>query len=62
MSEPLGIVAAGKGKQKLYVLPDRGMTVVRFGDVNGSRGFRNEDFLRLLLGEARAAGSGVGTP
>ena len=49
-SEPLGVVAAGKGKQKLYVLPQRGMTVVRFGDVNGSRGFRNEEFLRILLG------------
>ena len=47
----LGVMAAGKGKQRLYILPDERMTVVRFGALNGLKGFEDREFLRRLLGE-----------
>ena len=49
--KPLGVMAAGKGKQRLYVLPKQGLTVVRFGPIEGSRGYQDGEFLRLLLGD-----------
>ena len=50
-SPVIGFMAAGKGKQRLYVLPEQKLTIVRFGPLEGSRGFDNREFLRLLLGE-----------
>lgn len=50
-SAPVGFMAAGKGKQRLYVLPEEGMTVVRFGALNGSRDFHDSEFLKRLLGQ-----------
>ena len=47
----IGFMAAGKGKQRLYVLPEQKLTIVRFGPLEGSRGFDNREFMRLLLGE-----------
>lgn len=52
-----GFMAAGKGKQRLYVLPHERMTVVRFGALNGSRGFEDAAFLELLLGSERPEGA-----
>lgn len=46
----IGYSAAGKGKQRLLILPDHGLTIVRFGPLTGSAGFENERFLELLLG------------
>jgi len=43
-------MAAGKGKQRLYVLPKLKMVIVRQGD--SGRAFQNEGFLGALLGEA----------
>ncbi len=44
-------MAAGLGKQRLYVLPERKMVIVRFaeGTMEG-QGFRDERFLGLALG------------
>jgi len=50
-SPVVGFMAAGKGKQRLYILPEQKLTVVRFGPLEGSRGFDNRAFMRLLLGE-----------
>jgi hypothetical protein len=47
----IGFMAAGKGKQRLYILPEQRLTIVRFGPLEGSRGFDNREFMRLLLGE-----------
>ena len=46
----IGFMAAGKGKQRLYILPEQKLTIVRFGPLEGSRGFENGEFLKLLLG------------
>ncbi|MCE2883424.1 MAG: beta-lactamase family protein [Planctomycetaceae bacterium] len=46
----IGYSAAGKGKQRLLILPEHGLTIVRFGPLTGSAGFENEQFLQLLLG------------
>jgi CubicO group peptidase (beta-lactamase class C family) len=50
IGEPLGVMAAGKGKQRLYVLPKHGLTIVRFGPLEGPRGYEDGAFLRLVLG------------
>jgi len=50
IGEPLGVMAAGKGKQRLYVLPKAGLTVVRFGPLEGTRGYEDREFLARLLG------------
>jgi hypothetical protein len=50
-SSVVGFMAAGKGKQRLYILPEQKLTVVRFGPLEGSKSFDNREFLRLLLGE-----------
>jgi CubicO group peptidase (beta-lactamase class C family) len=51
LSSVIGFMAAGKGKQRLYILPEQRLTIVRFGPLEGSRGFDNREFMRLLLGE-----------
>ncbi len=48
-----GFMAAGMGKQRLYVLPEAKMTIVRFGELNGSQGFSDREFLTMILGETR---------
>jgi hypothetical protein len=50
LSSVIGFMAAGKGKQRLYILPEQRLTIVRFGPLEGSRGFDNREFMRLLLG------------
>jgi hypothetical protein len=45
-------MAAGKGKQRLYVLPDERLVVVRFGPLEGGRGYRDAEMLRLLVDES----------
>ncbi len=50
-SPVVGFMAAGKGKQRLYILPEQKLTIVRFGPLEGSKGFDNSEFFRLLLGE-----------
>ncbi|MBI1304605.1 MAG: serine hydrolase [Phycisphaera sp.] len=50
-SPVLGFMAAGKGKQRLYILPEERLTIVRFGPLEGSRDFKNSEFLRILLGK-----------
>jgi CubicO group peptidase (beta-lactamase class C family) len=52
---PLGYMAAGKGKQRLYVLPEHGLTIVRFGALTGSRDFHDAEFLGKLLGPLKDA-------
>jgi CubicO group peptidase (beta-lactamase class C family) len=50
--KPLTVfMAAGKGKQRLYVIPSYNMVVVRFAeDTRDGAGFDNAPFLRPLLG------------
>jgi len=40
-------MAAGKGKQRMYIIPSFKMVVVRLG--NTKSGWENEDFLKILL-------------
>jgi CubicO group peptidase (beta-lactamase class C family) len=45
------VMAAGAGKQRLYVLPDLDVVVVRFAGVgDAGAGFNDAEFLRALLG------------
>lgn len=44
------VMAAGLGKQRLYVSEQLGLTVVRMGPLNSGRQFDDERFLTLLLG------------
>lgn len=45
-----GYQAAGAGKQRLYILPEKDLVVVRFGETKG-RQFEDKEFLELLLVE-----------
>jgi CubicO group peptidase (beta-lactamase class C family) len=42
-------MAAGTGKQRLYVIPSMKMVVVRQGDIRRGRTFRDTEFLSRLL-------------
>jgi len=45
-------MAAGAGKQRLYVIPSLQLVIVRQGDLRASRGFSDAEFLdRLLRGK-----------
>jgi len=46
------VMAAGAGKQRLYVIPSRGLVVVRMGPVRGGRQFTDLAFLGALFGPA----------
>jgi len=46
---PIGFMAAGKGKQRLYVLPEERLVVVRFGPLEGGAGYRDRETLKALL-------------
>ena len=41
-------MAAGAGKQKLYILPEKEMVIVRFGETKGQN-FKDEVFLNRLM-------------
>jgi CubicO group peptidase (beta-lactamase class C family) len=45
------VMAAGAGKQRLYLIPSRELVVVRLGPLRGGREFDDVAFLRALLGE-----------
>lgn len=47
--EQVGVMAAGLGKQRLYVLPEFKLTVVRFGNLRSGQGYEDRDFLRVLI-------------
>ena len=42
-------MAAGAGKQRLYVIPSLKTTIVRQGSILQSRNFKDTEFLNLLL-------------
>lgn len=42
-------MAAGAGKQRLYVVPDEKMVVVRLGRLAGGQGWDDREFLKLLV-------------
>jgi CubicO group peptidase (beta-lactamase class C family) len=42
-------MAAGAGKQRLYIIPSRKLVIVRQGDLLKGRAFSDVEFLRLLL-------------
>jgi hypothetical protein len=49
-------MAAGLGKQRLYVIPSANLVVVRFAPLNsGSRGFSDEQLIARLLEAAGAS-------
>jgi hypothetical protein len=44
------VMAAGAGKQRLYLLPEQGMVVVRLAEMTqAGQDFSDPEFLRLLL-------------
>lgn len=43
------VMAAGAGKQRLYLIPSQELVVVRMGPVRGGRAFRDDEFLAALL-------------
>jgi hypothetical protein len=48
-------MAAGLGKQRLYVIPEFGLTVVRFSaNTAAGRKFSNVEFLKPILEEVKA--------
>ncbi len=51
------VMAAGKGKQKLYIIPSRKLLVVQFADAE--RQYREERFLGLLLADEKIGEKGV---
>ena len=58
----IGVMAAGKGKQRLYVLPDANLVVVRFGAIDGGNTYSDAEFLKLLLGESATRASASTAP
>ncbi len=44
------VMAAGAGKQRLYLIPSRDLVVVRMGPLRGGRSFDDVEFLEALLG------------
>lgn len=51
------VMAAGKGKQKLFMIPSKKLLIVQFADAE--RSYREEKFLSLALGDAKVSGTGV---
>lgn len=43
-------LAAGAGKQRLYIIPSMKLVVVRMGDLRKGMRFRDAEFLDRLLG------------
>jgi hypothetical protein len=50
-------MAAGKGKQKLFMIPSKKLLIVQFADAE--RSYREEKFLSLALGDSKVGGTGV---
>jgi CubicO group peptidase (beta-lactamase class C family) len=45
------VMAAGAGKQRLYILPEHGLVIVRFAEMEQQGvGFSDTEFLKLVLG------------
>lgn len=44
------VMAAGAGKQRLYLIPSRELVIVRMGPLRGGRNFDDVEFLDALLG------------
>lgn len=51
------VMAAGKGKQKLFMIPSKKLLIVQFADAE--QRYREEKFLSLALGDTKVAGTGV---
>lgn len=43
------VMAAGLGKQRLYIIPSLGLTVVRFGPVFGEQSYEDAKMMRIIL-------------
>ncbi len=43
------VMAAGAGKQRLYLIPSQELVIVRMGPVRGGRAFNDDEFLAALL-------------
>ncbi len=43
------VMAAGAGKQRLYLIPSQELVIVRMGPVRGGRAFKDVEFLAALL-------------
>ena len=44
-------MAAGAGKQRLYLLPEHGLVIVRFAEMGqAGANFNDTEFLKLVLG------------
>jgi len=43
------VMAAGAGKQRLYLMPSQELVIVRMGPVRGGRAFKDDEFLAALL-------------
>lgn len=43
------VMAAGAGKQRLYLIPSHELVIVRMGPVRGGRAFKDDEFLAALL-------------
>jgi CubicO group peptidase (beta-lactamase class C family) len=52
------VMAAGMGKQRLYVIPSRELVIVRMGKLLGGREFDDVDFLEPLLAPRVGGSSG----
>lgn len=51
------VMAAGKGKQKLFIIPSKKLLIVQFADAE--QRYREEKFLSMALGDTKVAGTGV---
>lgn len=60
----LGVMAAGLGKQRLYVLPEHALTIVRFGELRGEARppLDDRELFRLLMPEQFPTGAAVNEP
>ncbi|MDI9410925.1 MAG: serine hydrolase [Bacteroidia bacterium] len=54
------VMAAGAGKQRLYILPEHGLVIVRFAEMEQQGvGFSDTEFLKLVLGMAGGSADDV---
>ncbi len=53
------VMAAGKGKQKLFMIPSQKLLIVQFADAKPS--YREERFLSLALGDVKVGSKAVGS-
>lgn len=55
------VMAAGKGKQRLYVIPSRSLVVLRLGETRGGD-WSDAEFLSLILNRSGTTGTGPQRP